>query len=428
MPTQYSMIEIFTNEEARHNRRPLSEAVVDAVRKMKIGARCAVMKGVDACYENGERASGGILALSFNMPITIEILLPTPELESIMPVIEEMVSEGIVAVRELKVYGHRVRKQLIPRHLQVRDVMTADPRYARRETPIAEVVRMLMDAPYNGLPVVDRRLRPIGMITQDDLVSRAGLPLRLGLLAELEIRSVFDVQEALKERTAETVMTRPAVTIADDASINQAVGEMLSRNLKRLPVVNSAGKLAGMLSRFDVLRMITQESPDWKALQEKRVIVEDIRLVSDVMQRDTQTVTSVTPLEEVLRVMDRENVQRVAVTDENDNFKGMISDRDLLAAFSSHPEGIGDYLSRLLSFGEKGRRHRQLQDRLRQERAGDIMQTGLDTVTEETRIDEAIGVMSTKGIKRMPVVDDNGRFRGLVSRDALLRAGFDQEK
>jgi len=39
-------------------------------------------------------------------------------------------------------------------------------------------------------------------------------------------------------------------------------------------------------------------------------------------------------------------------------------------------------------------------------------------------IDEAIKLMTEKGIKRLPVLDADGRFKGLVSRDSLLRAGM----
>jgi CBS domain-containing protein len=56
------------------------------------------------------------------------------------------------------------------------------------------------------------------------------------------------------------------------------------------------------------------------------------------------------------------------------------------------------------------------------------MRTGLITVTEETRIEDAIRLMTQHGIKRLPVVDESGVFRGMVSRDSLLRAGLEQEQ
>jgi len=56
--------------------------------------------------------------------------------------------------------------------------------------------------------------------------------------------------------------------------------------------------------------------------------------------------------------------------------------------------------------------------------AGAVMTTELVTVREELLIEEAIGLMVEKALKRLPVVDADGRFKGMVSRDSLLRAGF----
>jgi CBS domain-containing protein len=46
------------------------------------------------------------------------------------------------------------------------------------------------------------------------------------------------------------------------------------------------------------------------------------------------------------------------------------------------------------------------------------------TVQEDAPIDEAMRLMLQKAIKRLPVVDAQGKFKGMISRDALLRTGF----
>ena len=52
------------------------------------------------------------------------------------------------------------------------------------------------------------------------------------------------------------------------------------------------------------------------------------------------------------------------------------------------------------------------------------MRTDLVTVREETTIDEAVRLMADKGLKRLPVLDGEGHFRGMISRDSLLRTGL----
>ena len=219
-------------------------------------------------------------------------------------------------------------------------------------------------------------------------------------------------------------MTQPAVTIEQDKLVTEAVNLMLKKQVKRLPVVDAAGSLVGILSRVDVFRSIMRESPDWQAFQEQSIAVENLRFVSDIMRRDTPTVFPDTPVEEVIRLIDSNDIQRVCVVDQEGHFLGLISDRDLLIAFSERHPGIWDYFASKIPFTERGRRHEHLQRHLELKTAGEVMNTNIITVQEDAPINEAIRLMLDRAIKRLPVVDAQGKYQGLVSRDALLRAGF----
>ena len=60
-------------------------------------------------------------------------------------------------------------------------------------------------------------------------------------------------------------------------------------------------------------------------------------------------------MEEVIRLIDCNAMQRVCVVDQAGRFLGLISDRDLLAAFSDRHPGIWDYLVSKIPFTERGR-------------------------------------------------------------------------
>ena len=142
------------------------------------------------------------------------------------------------------------------------------------------------------------------------------------------------------------------------------------------------------------------------------------------MRRDTHLVLPDAPVPEVIKVIDTSDIQRVAVVDAEGNFLGLISDRILLAAFAEHRAGLWDTLISKLSFTEIGQRHKAFLESLQTKIAREVMQTDLITVREETPIDEAIRIMVEKQIKRLPVLDAEGKFKGMVSRDSLLRAGL----
>ncbi|MEW6327797.1 MAG: DUF190 domain-containing protein [Thermodesulfobacteriota bacterium] len=424
---EYSLIEIFTSEGARWRGSPLHIAVLQYIQGLKIAARCMVTKGTDGYYENGELATKRIEVLSFNMPLRIDIILPLSELDRVLPGLEKMVTDGIIAVQSLRVVSHKTGESLIPRHVRVRDVMTPCPKKVTLSTPVSEVVRLLLSSVFTGIPIVDEKDRVAGIITQGDLIYRAGMPLRLGLLAESDQEKVEAVLESLSLKRAEEIMSRPAIFIQEDKPITEAVHLMLKNGLKRLPVVNAEGRLVGILSRIDVFRTIMRESPDWKTFAAQDIVVIDVHYVSDIMRRDTHTVLPETSVEEVIRVIDTNDIQRVAVVDKTGRFLGLISDRDLLTAFSDYRAGIWDYLVSKVPTGS-GRKRKEFVERLQAQTAAEVMKTELIIVTEDTPIHEAIKLMTENGLKRLPVVDSDGLFKGMISRDSLLRTGFAYSK
>jgi CBS domain-containing protein len=110
--------------------------------------------------------------------------------------------------------------------------------------------------------------------------------------------------------------------------------------------------------------------------------------------------------------------------DKEGYFLGLISDKDLLVAFSERHPGIWDYFVSKIPFTERSRRNKELREHLRAKTAAKVMNTDIVTVREDTSIDEAIRLMIERAIKRLPVVDTEGKFKGMISRDSLLRAGF----
>jgi CBS domain-containing protein len=106
----------------------------------------------------------------------------------------------------------------------------------------------------------------------------------------------------------------------------------------------------------------------------------------------------------------------------------LISDRDLLVAFSPNfSDAIWDQFLSIVPFSERGKRHRELKDHLQAKTAAEVMNTDIVKVQETTPVDEAIALMTQKGIKRLPVLDSEGKFKGMISRDSLLRTGFGQQ-
>jgi CBS domain-containing protein len=422
MALKYSKIEIFTNEEANFRGIPLYKAVVQYVLGLKIAARCLVTRCMEGCYENGEIATQSVLIGSFNMPVVIQVVLPSVQADVILPALEEMVDEGIVTVSEITVRCHKTRNHLFPRHLKVKDMMTPNPESVLLTTPVSDVVRLLLSSIFTGVPVVDEDGCPKGVISQGDLIYRGGMPARLGLLADSGAGNQDAVLASLALKKAQDIMS-PAVCIEENQLLTKAVHLMLEKGLKRLPVTNEVGKLTGILSRMDIFRTITHHSPDWAAFRSQDIPVGNLKYVSDIMRRDVHTVFHDTPVADVLQMIAANDIQRVAIVDKAGSLLGIISDRDLLAAFSDQKEGIWEYFTSKSSLGQRGKDH-TFSRHLSVKTAAEIMKTDPPAILEDATIDEAIGLMTRKMLKRLPVMDHQGKFKGMISRESLLRTGF----
>ncbi len=421
---KYKIIEIFTSENVQWRGQPVSSAIVEYVNGMKIAARTIVTRGIEGSYESGEVATGRMEVLSYNMPVRIAVILPATEIETVLPVVQNMITDGIVALRDQDVIFHKTSGILIPKHMRVREIMTASPARVGVDTPLSEVAELLLSSTFTGLPVVDDRDHPVGVIAQGDLIYKAEMPIRLGLLASSDRSKTEKVLETLAAGKAKEIMSKPAIVIGQDQLVTEAVNLMVDNNVKRLPVIDGEGKLTGILSRLDVFHTILKECPDWRGFQRKNIQVENLRIVADIARSDTYTVLPEAPVEEVIRLIDCNDIERICVVDRKGYFLGLISDRDLLIAFVDRHPGRWDYFLSRIPFTERGRRYRELQEHLQAKTAAEVMKTDIVTVREDAPLEEAIHLMLDKVIKRLPVVDDTGRFKGMISRDSLLRAGF----
>jgi CBS domain-containing protein/PII-like signaling protein len=136
----------------------------------------------------------------------------------------------------------------------VRDVMTSDVRIVGPDTGYKEIVEIMFHNAVSAVPVIDDGGQVVGVVSELDLLHKlefAGLEPHVRIF-ERKRQRVARAKSAAD--TAEALMTSPAIVIAADASLIAAATLMDHKGLKRLPVVDSAGVLVGIVSRGDLLR------------------------------------------------------------------------------------------------------------------------------------------------------------------------------
>ena len=150
---------------------------------------------------------------------------------------------------------------------------------------------------------------------------------------------------------AHQIMTRPVITVTPETTILEAANTMLQKHVSGLPVVDASGKLVGIISEGDFLRRSeigTQRKrsgflkfilgPSAAATD---FIRESGSKVFEIMTPQPVTITEDTPLEEIVRRMENNNVKRLPVT-RGDKIVGIVSRANLLQAVASLARQIPD--------------------------------------------------------------------------------------
>jgi CBS-domain-containing membrane protein len=134
----------------------------------------------------------------------------------------------------------------------VSDVMTAGVVSAGPDTPYRDLVDLLAGRRINAVPVVDDDRRILGVVSESDLLRKIEY-------AGGDEPHWFEHRRRAQHhkaggRTAAELMTAPAVTIAPSAGIRAAVRRMDDAGVKQLPVEDERGRLAGIVTRGDLLK------------------------------------------------------------------------------------------------------------------------------------------------------------------------------
>lgn len=170
------------------------------------------------------------------------------------------------------------------RHRSVSDLMTTSVVRVRRDTGFKEIAKLFAEYGVTAVPVVDDEERPVGVVSEADLLRKeaslldpAGLP--------SPARPDPAARAKARAAVAEGLMNSPAVTARPGWTAVEAAQVMERHGVKRLPVVDEAGRLVGLVSRADLLRVFLRGD---SAIREE--ITGDVLLRTLDLPPDTVTV------------------------------------------------------------------------------------------------------------------------------------------
>lgn len=104
------LLRIFIGESDRWHGKPLYQAIVQRVREEGL-AGATVVRGIEGFGADSHLHTSRILRMSEDLPIVVEIVDEAERIDAILPVLDEMVDEGLVTVERVHVVTYRSSKR-----------------------------------------------------------------------------------------------------------------------------------------------------------------------------------------------------------------------------------------------------------------------------------------------------------------------------
>jgi CBS domain-containing protein len=144
---------------------------------------------------------------------------------------------------------------------------------------------------------------------------------------------------------ARDVMVSPVITVGENSTVGDVAKLLIAHHISAVPVVDDAGRLAGIVSEADLMRRKeagTERPTSWwlamisgdRALATEYVQSHATR-VADVMTKDVETAHADTPLHEIADLFEEKHIKRVPIVNDAGDLVGIVSRANIIQAVAS---------------------------------------------------------------------------------------------
>jgi CBS domain-containing protein len=150
----------------------------------------------------------------------------------------------------------------------VRDFMNYQVISATPTTTVKEVLTMFEENRIGGVPVVDEKGCLVGIITDGDILrflspnkERYYVSFYMAYITAAE--TLEDVlKEGIHTQIGNMMVKKNLKTLTPDNDLETAIRIISSHHFKKVPVVNGAGRVVGIVSRGDIIKFLSQKTTD----------------------------------------------------------------------------------------------------------------------------------------------------------------------
>ena len=176
--------------------------------------------------------------------------------------------------------------------MQAKDIMTVNVISVSEDTPVHDVVALLLKHRISAVPVTDEGRNVVGIVSEGDLLRPEGTS-RSQKQRPWWLEAIFAgkavAYEKAEGRTAGAVMTRNAITVNEDTPLNEIAGLLERHHIKRVPVLSN-GRIVGIVSRANLLHglaSIIVEHHEPGAAKDRQLRAELVKILLETHKLDT---------------------------------------------------------------------------------------------------------------------------------------------
>jgi CBS domain-containing protein len=256
--------------------------------------------------------------------------------------------------------------------LRIGDIMQCGVITVRREESVYKAIGIMAEKHVSGLPVVD----DMGLA---------------GIISEKDVLKLLYDSEFLPGNV-EDYMTKNVVSFDIDDNVSDLCECLSNNNFRRVAILHQ-GRLAGIVSRADLIRAHKDrfKPKDLSVSKPKRR--QNGPRVKDVMRHDMLAVRTDAPIYQVVEILTAKNITGLPVIDDYMNLLGIVSEKDVL---------------RLLY-------HPNRQD----VKVADIMTKDVVSFNHEDSLYDVCDCLIENNFRRVPVLDQ-GKIVGIISRADII--------
>ena len=132
----------------------------------------------------------------------------------------------------------------------VRDRMTTPVATVTASTSFPDALKLMRDRQFRRLPVVDRRDRLVGIVSERDLLHAAP--------SDATSLSIWESQYLLAKLETKRIMTKDVITVTPDAPVEDAARLMVANKIGGLPVVDEQNRVVGIITETDIFETFVE--------------------------------------------------------------------------------------------------------------------------------------------------------------------------